>query len=120
MCLQSKMVLIKEVAAAKRDSDISSYKQTIQEQILDLQIIASGEEDLYRLKTISSSLKHLCSGKKRLSEDNKSRDREYQRKRYAEKKEEIIQRKKDRRKEMRSLRENVQNGEDITIVVSGS
>ena len=114
------MVFIKEVAAAKRDSDISSYKQTIQEQILTLQTIASREEDLNRLKTISSNLKTLCIGKRRLSEDNKLRDREYQRKRYAEKKEEIIQKKKDRRKEMRSLRENVQNGENMTIVVSGS
>lgn len=60
----------------------------------------------------------LCDGKN-MSEETKARHREYQRKRYALKKDEILEKNKERRKKMRSLRDTVELGEDISTVVSG-
>ena len=114
------MVFIKDIASAKRESDVVSHREKIQEYLANLQSVTDTEDDLYRLRTISSNLKMLCSGKKRLSEDNKKRDREYQKRRYEEKKEEILQKKKDRRRDMRNIRESIQLDEGITTVVSGS
>lgn len=114
------MVFIREVAAAKRESEIISYRENIQEYLDNLQSITGTEDDLYRLKKISSNLKMLCSGKG-LSEATKARHREYQRKRYAMKKDEILQKNKERRKEMRDLRESVQLDDGgISIVIPGS
>lgn len=113
------MVFIREVAAVKRESEIVSHREKIHEYLANLQSITGTEDDLYRLRTISSNLRMLCSGK-RLSEETKARHREYQRKRYALKKEEILQKNKDRRKDMRDLRESVQLGGEISIVVPGS
>jgi hypothetical protein len=99
------MVFIKDVVAMEREREILSHRQTIEKQLKTLQEISNNEEDLYRLRTICSTLKTLCSGKKRLSDSAKARDREYQKKRYSEKKEEILQKNKDKRREMRRLKD---------------
>ena len=112
------MVFIKDIESAKRASDVASHREKIQEYLVNLQSITDTEDDLYRLRTMSSNLKMLCDRKK-ISEETKARHREYQRKRYALKKDEILQKNKERRKKMRSLRENLELGGDISTVISG-
>ena len=112
------MVFIKEVTAAKSDSDIASHRARIQAQLEELMIVANNEVNLQRLKAISSNVKKLCSGSKPLSEEDKIKDRAYQKRRYAEKKDKILGGQKKQRDELRELRELVQENGDISIVSS--
>ena len=110
------MVFIKDVALVKREREIASHRERIDAQLKELREVASKEVNLQKLKAISSNVQKLCTGRKPLSAEGKIKDRAYQKRRYEEKKNMILEGQKRQRDELRKLRESVRETGDMSVV----
>ena len=109
------MVLIKTVAAIKREKDIEDVKEELASNIENLNKTIADMDDLRRLKTICRNIEKLTAGKRIATEAELEKRRERNKIAYVNNKDQILAQQRESRKRLRELKEDFEEGVKATV-----